>query len=386
MLDNFSSLEIFLISIGSVLLICTIWWFVPKLQISFSANKLAGLAGRDLVSLEDEFRKTITQALGSVFVVASILFAYLQIADARQATEQQLKVARRNQDIQIMSSQFAKGFDLVGSNTTSLRIGGIQILDNWINHPLIDDGSTKEERYSLVAPALISLIRQATAFNRTVSRCEDFDRPQSARISDDVRAALRVIGPWTHQRDRGILLLDTLNLSGADLAGFNLDGAILSYTDLSGSNLRGATFRGSRLYCSNLWASDLSEANFSSSNEQTVLSGSLIMRVTAKNTNFSGANLRSANVSESAFDHVNFSDADLFNTNFSSSTLISPVITSNTDVSDACFVESELSNVNLQFAKGFGTSYVISPHEKSTNPSSHCFRTQSHGLLLPTAP
>ena len=334
--------------------------------------------------MEDDFRKTITQAMSSVLVVATIVFAYIQIRDNHAATEEQLTATRRNTDIQVMASQFAKGFDLIGSKEIPQRIGGIRVLDEWVRRPLADDGSDLRSRYELVAPALISLIRQYTSFPRSASICEEFKRPDSARIGDDVRAALNVLKPWTHYPRKDILRLDTLNLSGADLTEFDLNATDLSYTDLSGANLTRATFNGSRMYCTNLWASDLSEANFSSSNMTTVLSGSLLMRVTANKTNFKGVNMRSANISEASITESDMSGADLFNANFSRANLYNAKFSRDTDITDACFVETTISETPLKDSRGFESILVVAPNTKAVPRESHCFLPQRNGIMIPS--
>jgi hypothetical protein len=365
-------------------LVITIWWFLPIYQRKRLARGHPPIDRKDIATMEDEYRKTVTQALGGIFVVATLIIAYRQLSDARYATEAQLSSAQRNTDIQISASQFAKGFDLLGAATTAQRIGGIRILDDWINHSISGDGETIETKYNIVAPALLALIRNETAFTPDHTLCENFSRPSSVRIPDDVRAAFEVIRPWTRLIRSKLIHLEYLNLSEADLSGFDLDKVELSYSDLSGADLSNSSFKGSRLYCTNLYSANLRGSIFSSTSEkETVLAGALMINSDLSATSFIRANLRSANLSGANIDRANFSGADLFNTNFFRSSLISPIFNQETNISDACFVETNLQDAEVQKLKGASSALVIAPYYKGDYPKSHCFSQQKNGILVP---
>ena len=311
-----------------VLVVVGIWWFVPLYQ----RNRLLGvrppLDGKDVYAMEDEYRKTVTQALGGIFVIATLVIAYKQLTDARSAIEAQLKSAQvntqaqlesaqLNTNIQVAETEFAKGFDLLGSETVQQRVGGIRILDDWIKHGVVGELLTTKSKYDLVVPALVAMIRDETEFDLTRISCEEFARPKSKRVAEDVQAALEVIRPWTSFSGKNGLHLDYLNLAEADLSKFNLNNAHLQYSDLSGANVSNSTFNGASLYCINFYDANLENSNFSSTSDRTtVLSGALMTKARMDGAKFVRTDLRSANLSEAQIRGADFSAADLYNTNF----------------------------------------------------------------------
>lgn len=365
-------------------LVITIWWFLPVYQRKRLARGHPPIDRKDIATMEDEYRKTVTQALGGIFVVATLIIAYKQLSDARYATDAQLSSAQRNTDIQVSASQFAKGFDLLGATATAQRIGGIRILDDWIHHNINGDGETIETKYKIVAPALLALIRKETEFAPNQTLCENFSRPSSIRIPDDVRAAFDVIRPWTRFNRNEMIHLEYLNLSEVDLSGFDLDNVELSYSDLSGAELSNSSFKGSRLYCTNLYSANLRDAIFTSTNEkETVLAGALMINSNLSATLLINTNLRSANLSGATIYNANFSGADLFNTNFFRSSLTSPIFDKKTNISEACFVETTLQDAEVQKLEGAEFALVIAPYHKGAYPKSHCFSQQKNGILVP---
>jgi uncharacterized protein YjbI with pentapeptide repeats len=381
-LMNTPSLTIFALSIVAV------WWFLPKYQ----KNRLLrhpSLERKDIEAMEDEYRKTVTQALGGVFVVAALLITYLQLSEARHSTEAQLKSAQRNLDIQVAATLFAKGFDLLGSNTEEQRVGGIRILDEWIN----DDGdlenltpeqknSALERRYELVVPALVVMIRRETQFPPPRKRCEEFERPRSVRTAEDVQAALNVISPWSKFPRREPLHLDYLNLSEADLSGFDLDKTHLEYSDLSGADLSRATFKAANLYCANMYNANLKGSDFSSTAEgETVLAGALLTQAQMEGTLFLKTNLRSANFTATYLYGVNFSGADLFNADFEKAVLKSPIFDENTDIKDACFVGTIFDDASVKGLKNAQSALVAAAEQRPDPVKSHCYKQQLNGIL-----
>ena len=83
---------ILLIVVGSVALLVGIcaWWLVPKWQM----QSVRVPDPKDRADIEDNFRKTVGQALGGIFVLLGAGFAYYGTLQTLQANEDQ---ARRSQ-------------------------------------------------------------------------------------------------------------------------------------------------------------------------------------------------------------------------------------------------------------------------------------------------
>jgi hypothetical protein len=97
-----------------------LWWRLPKRQVARLALKI-----RDRADVEDNFRKTIGQALGGAAVLIGAAVAYLQF------TQQQ----RASHDL-LISNQVSKGFEDLGSagdEKLMVRVGGIYALEGVMN-------------------------------------------------------------------------------------------------------------------------------------------------------------------------------------------------------------------------------------------------------------
>ena len=108
--------------VGFVLL----WWWMPKWQM----RAITAPDPKDRADIEDNFRKTIGQALGGVaaaFIAAG--FTYMQFSQQQQATAAQRASALE----QLSGDQIAKGFSLLGNENILLRLGGIYTLEVVMN-------------------------------------------------------------------------------------------------------------------------------------------------------------------------------------------------------------------------------------------------------------
>ena len=359
---------------------CPAWWLLPIMQRNKVKEKAPEINGLELLKLEDEYRKTLTSAFGGLFVVATLMLTSFQIYVSRVSSLEQTSRESENTNTQIRAHEIEKGFDLIGEERPIGRIGGIRMLEEWAEEQV--PGSTVEKRYDYIIPALIGLVRQQTHNEPGSQSCETFVRPKSKRIEEDVRAALIVIGKWTHMTSHDSLRLDHLNLSEADLSNFNLDHTDLSFSDLSGVRISDSSFRGSNLYCANMYAIDVKNADFSSTDDtETDLAGALISEAHFNSVNFTNTNLRSANLSDSGFGKVIFNKSDLYNTDFYRTTIGDSTFQA-TKVEEACFVQTTFSNSNLNDALPDGATLVTPPGEEPGHPTSHCFGPQENGIYV----
>ena len=176
------------IVIGATLL----WWWVPKWQMrSVTAGDPKARA-----DIEDNFRKTVGQALGGAAVLIGAGGAYLQFTQQQQASHDLL-----------ISNQVAKGFEQLGAkDNLTMRLGGTYALEGVMN--------TSEQYHQPVLEALCAFVR-----DRTIGE------PVGDIPATDIQAALTVIG----RRKPGPARID--------LSRAVMQGADLTHLDLHGANL-----------------------------------------------------------------------------------------------------------------------------------------------------
>jgi hypothetical protein len=124
-----------------------IWWRLPELQIRLLRQKFTEAIAKGTITeieiekLGDEYRKTVTQALGGVTLIVGALVAYLQWQENRRSA------TVTNQNL-----LFSKGFDLLGKDSTSpQQVGGIRALRTWAQsnpdlYPAVKRTSRKRKR------------------------------------------------------------------------------------------------------------------------------------------------------------------------------------------------------------------------------------------------
>ena len=122
--------------IAAVVLSGAAWWWVPKLQMrSVTAGDPKARA-----DIEDNFRKTVGQALGGIAVLIGAGMAYygtqrtLLVSDelSRRSLEASDKQSQRNLEASralLISQQVSKGFENLGNkDAIIIRLGGIYAL------------------------------------------------------------------------------------------------------------------------------------------------------------------------------------------------------------------------------------------------------------------
>ena len=104
-----------------------IWWGFPLWQMRDLRKRLAPeikngtIKEIEIEKLGDDYRKTVTQALGGVIVLIGAYVAYLQWEETRRSVI--------NTDL---NSLFSKGYDLLGQkNNVPQQVGGINALRSW---------------------------------------------------------------------------------------------------------------------------------------------------------------------------------------------------------------------------------------------------------------
>jgi uncharacterized protein YjbI with pentapeptide repeats len=314
------TIEAAVVAVLVLLLLWAIWWLwwrLPKRQVRKLDIQIHDPKAR--ADTEDNFRKTVGQALGGAAVLIGAAVAYLQfIQQQHTATEQiiaqqrttadqiaaQQKIAsdqiaaqlqaseisnKASRDL-LISNQVAKGFEQLASDKITMRLGGIYALEGVMN--------TSKEHYQPVLEALSAFVRDGTK-NKTKSKTGD-ESP-----STDIQAVLTVIGrrksgsryvdlAGVHFPGAGLYHADLSGaelslaaLNGANLNGANLTRAYLIGADLTFADLKGANLTGANLLRANLTSADLSDADLTGA----ILNGADLTRAILNGANLTGAEL-----------------------------------------------------------------------------------------------
>jgi uncharacterized protein YjbI with pentapeptide repeats/DNA-binding Xre family transcriptional regulator len=154
-------------------------------------------------------------------------------------------------------------------------------------------------------------------------------RKEEEGISDDIQAALTVIGQRDSEKDPPNKKLDLSNtdIRGANLRKANFRKVILSRAKLQGANLRKANLQGADLSGANLEKADLSEtdlqgaildivnlkwADLSKAKlEKAIIRGAILNDTNLNKANLQRADLRFASLQGAYLDEANLQEADL---------------------------------------------------------------------------
>jgi hypothetical protein len=245
--DNWTVIAIAVAVIAALALLIWLWWWLPKWQM----RSVTAADPKARADIEDNFRKTVGQALGGAAVLIGAGFGLFQFLQQQKTTSEQQRISagqfaeqqkaasdqalaqqRAAQDL-LISNQVAKGFEQLAGKETLMRLGGIYGLEGVMN--------TSEQYHQSVLEALCAFVRDGT-IGMIVGK----------HPTTDIQAALTVIGRRAAREG------DRVDLSAARIAGANLSSA-----GLSGANLFFADLRGANLSSADLTSADLSDANLS---------------------------------------------------------------------------------------------------------------------------
>ena len=110
--DNWIVLAIFVAVIAALVLLIWLWWQVPKWQMQGRIFK----SEKERADVEDNFRKTVGQAIGGAAVLAGAFFAYLQFSQQQDTAATQFR-----QQQMASSEQFAKQQDAAAKDLSASR-------------------------------------------------------------------------------------------------------------------------------------------------------------------------------------------------------------------------------------------------------------------------
>jgi uncharacterized protein YjbI with pentapeptide repeats len=279
-----------------------VWWRLPRREATRLALKIRDAKAR--ADVEDNYRKTVGQALGGIVVLLGAGLAYLQF------TQQQ----RASHDL-LISNQVSKGFEQLGNkDAVVVRLGGIYALEGVMNN--------SDQYHQAVLEALSAFVREGAKLTTTPPT----HGPPTQGPPTDIQAALTVIG----RRSGGPGSVDlskadiaSADLIGADLTSANLAHAVLTFADLASADLSGAILFGAVLAPANLSGADLSGADLTGAN----LSGANLTGANLSNASLLAANLGGANLSNASLLAANLGGANLSNANLTGADLSRVILT-----------------------------------------------------------
>jgi uncharacterized protein YjbI with pentapeptide repeats len=314
-----------------------LWWRLPRRQVARLALKIRDPKAR--ADTEDNFRRTVGQALGGAAVLIGAGAAYLQFSQQQQTATQQIiaqqkiasdqiaaqqqtaEVSRKASQDLLISNQVSKSFEQLGSAKSAVRVGGVYALEGVMD-------SSPQYRQP-VLEALCAFVRDQT-IGTTIS----------TEPTIDIQAALTVIG----RRPNGSGRID---LSGANIPNANLFGAqLLQSAILRGANLSRALLRQSYLHGADLMKANLSQADL----RRADLTGANLERADLHDANLTIANLSGAYLNEANLSGAILSGAALNGAGLNGAKLTKATLRG-ADLSDTNLTGADLTDAELTDAK-----------------------------------
>ncbi len=267
----------------AVLVIVALWivWVVPRHEVAPYAKVLTV---EKALGLENEFRKTLTQIVLSIF---GLFLVYLTWRRSR-AGDRAVEIAEQGH----ITDRYTKAIEQLGKvdfdkPNIEVRLGAIYALERIARDSPRDHWTIME--------VLTAYVRQNSP---VVADGEEPTAPPPRKPRTDIQAVLTVLGRR----------LISLKREGPE---HQLD---LSYTHLQGANLRDAnlnhaTFIGANLFGANLWGAKLHNVSFLWAN----LEGASLWSAQLQGATFNGATLRSASFVGAILEGALLANADLRN-------------------------------------------------------------------------
>jgi hypothetical protein len=180
-----------LLWVGSVVVLILAVWLIPQWQVESYNESLAveeKIPPERLLSLENEYRKTVAQIIGGAVLLVGLYFTYRRIA----AADRSVRISQEGQ----ITERYTRAVDQDdGSKRLEVRLGGIYALERIAR-------DSKEDHWT-VLEVLAAYIRenasQESAQNSSEARVQptrELTRPALLTLplpSPDIHAALQVI-------------------------------------------------------------------------------------------------------------------------------------------------------------------------------------------------
>lgn len=214
-------------------------------------------------------------ALPGLAAVIALIFTWLSISAATDATNRQLGIAQQGQ----VTDRYNTAITNLGSSSADVRLGGIYALQR-----IMRDSPRDQATVVAVLCAFVRDHANAATANSVSPTASQGTPPAHRRISIEIQAALTVVATRSIAYDSSATVVDltSANLTFAELKDAHLVGAKFDHADLNGARLTGADLSGADLTGADFFNADLIHADLTLAD----LTG----------TNFNGADLTDADL------------------------------------------------------------------------------------------
>lgn len=276
-------------------------WLIPKWQLSENKQKLEL---EEYLKLENEYRRTIAQIVGGLFVLGGFVFTWYQLVAAQNTV---LLSEER-----LITDRYSKAIDQLGSASPHTRLGGIYALGNI--------AKTSPDYVSIVDNVLASYIRKNSIYQ------------DSAFIMEELQASIDILTKKQSQISQSNDINGGFDLSKVTLNGFDFNKSVLKKSKIIEANLNKSLF-----VHANLVGVDADGASFIRAN----LSSAIMENAHFYGADFTQARLGSASIKNSNLKLAIFKEADLSNADLTGC-----------DLTDADLERTNLYGADLRLTKG----------------------------------
>ena len=289
---------------GGIFVLGIVLWMVPEAQV----EQFKDIKPQVRASLEDQYRRTLAQIIGGLFLLVGLYLTWRRIA----ATERNVQIAQEGQ----ITERFTRAIEHLGAThddeqktpRLEVRLGGIYALERIARDSKADHWPVME--------VLTAYVRENAPWNEGSALTEDPQQRETPKPRVDVQAILTVLGRREHhyEKEGQILELSKTDLRRADLRQAHLKGANLWNARLERAFLAEAHLEGA-----DLWEAHLEGANLRHANLENVhlagayLEGADLVGSRLERAHLQGSHLEDARLREAHLEKADLSAADLQN-------------------------------------------------------------------------
>ncbi|MDB5653245.1 MAG: hypothetical protein JWQ94_858 [Tardiphaga sp.] len=237
-------MEIIPYGLIAVVILAVVWWLLPIAIV----KKFSFASDKERAETEDNYRKTLSQAIGAIAVIATFTWTFVKdretIAQTRAQSQSQAKQFSEQQGQarnQFANQQFIAAATLIGQGSGPTRIAGLYAM----------------EQIAEAQPAdyLVPAISAAVGLIKTPDRSTEKTALRS--IDADTQSAINIVARLNSKSDPHLKLSfrETYLVRGDfscqkscdAFAAANFEGAVLYGANFSGLDLTAAKFDGSHM-------------------------------------------------------------------------------------------------------------------------------------------
>lgn len=311
-------MDLFIWILTGALVALLIWWFAPILVV----RRFSLANDKERAELEDAYRKTASQAIGGIAVIATFVWTFakdretIDLARAQFKTQtDQFSEQQKQSSRQFANQQFIEGAKLLKESAIGTRVAGLYAIEQI--------ALSRSEYREPAIHAVVGFIKSAKSPD---SKNKDNEFPQ---INADIQSAINILATLSTDRLakvdlRGAYLVQASFTAPRDsqaiktFRGANFKGAILYGSNMSDLDLTGAMFDGSRMADWEAYASNwekLSNDDYENTRDTHVVNfnGSTLINVGFDNVPMGGATFENACLANAKFWKADLSRASFEN-------------------------------------------------------------------------